>query len=32
MSPAFLVYMSAKRKADLRIRKQYNSNLPAGII
>lgn len=32
MSPAFLVYVSAKRKAEQRIRKQYNSNLPTGIV
>lgn len=32
MSPAFLVYVSAKRKAEKRIRNQYNSNLPAGIV
>lgn len=32
MSAAFLVYVAAKKRADQRIRKQYNSNLPAGIV
>jgi hypothetical protein len=32
MSPAFLVYVTAKRRADQRIHKQYNSNLPKGIV
>jgi hypothetical protein len=32
MSPAFLVYVAAKRKADQRISKQYASNIPAGIV
>ena len=32
MSAAFLVYLSASRKAAERIRKQYTSNLPAGIV
>jgi hypothetical protein len=32
MSPAFLVYVAAKRKADQRIHRQYVSNLPKGIV
>jgi hypothetical protein len=32
MSPAFLIYVAAKRKADQRLSKQYNSNLPKGIV
>ncbi len=32
MSPAFLVYVTAKRKAERRIHKQYASNIPSGIV
>jgi|LauGreDrversion4_2_1035121.scaffolds.fasta_scaffold06499_5 hypothetical protein len=32
MSPAFLVYIAAKRKAEQRVRNQYTSNLPTGIV
>jgi hypothetical protein len=32
MTAAFLVYVTAKRKADRRILNQYNSNLPTGIV
>jgi len=32
MSSTFLIYIAAKRKAEQRILKQYNSNLPAGIV
>jgi hypothetical protein len=32
MSPAFLVYVTAKKKADRRISKQYSSNIPTGIV
>ena len=32
MTATFLTWLTAKRKADLRIRKQYNANLPTGIV
>jgi hypothetical protein len=32
MTPAFLIYVAAKRKADQRIRNQFTSNLPKGIV
>ena len=32
MSATFLTWLTAKRKADSRIRKQFTSNLPSGIV
>ena len=32
MSATFLTWLTAKRKAEQRIRKQYSSNLPTGIV
>ena len=31
MSPAFLTWLSAQRRATARITKQFHSNLPKGI-
>jgi hypothetical protein len=32
MSAPFLVWLAASRRQQARIAKQYNSNLPAGIV
>ena len=32
MSASFLVWLAATRRQQARIAKQYNSNLPAGIV
>jgi hypothetical protein len=32
MSATFLTWLTAQRKAAARIRKQYSSNLPTGIV
>ena len=32
MTATFLTWLQAKRKAEERIRKQYSSNLPKGIV
>jgi hypothetical protein len=32
MSATFLTWLTAKRKADQRIRKQFESNRPKGIV
>ena len=32
MSPAFIVWLKATTKRDARIKRQYASNLPKGIV